>query len=54
MRHMTTTFYHITGSCKMAPPSDPYGVVDHKLRSVEEEEGWGDCALCGDRLCWGR
>ncbi|KAK8385719.1 hypothetical protein O3P69_016475 [Scylla paramamosain] len=32
VRHMTTTFYHITGSCKMAPPSDPFGVVDHKLR----------------------
>ncbi|XP_050719520.1 glucose dehydrogenase [FAD, quinone]-like [Eriocheir sinensis] len=32
VRHMTTTFYHITGSCKMAPQTDPLGVVDHRLR----------------------
>lgn len=32
VRHMSTTFYHLTGGCKMAPASDPYGVVDNKLR----------------------
>ncbi|KAG0727895.1 Glucose dehydrogenase [FAD, quinone] [Chionoecetes opilio] len=32
VRHMTNTFFHITGSCKMAPSSDPLGVVDHRLR----------------------
>ncbi|XP_069956976.1 glucose dehydrogenase [FAD, quinone] isoform X2 [Cherax quadricarinatus] len=32
VRHMSTTFYHLTGGCKMAPASDPYGVVDHTLR----------------------
>nr|XP_045594088.1 glucose dehydrogenase [FAD, quinone]-like [Procambarus clarkii] len=32
VRHMTTTFYHLAGGCKMAPASDPYSVVDHRLR----------------------
>ncbi|KAK4306983.1 hypothetical protein Pmani_021236 [Petrolisthes manimaculis] len=32
VRHMSTTFYHLAGSCKMSPASDPYSVVDHKLR----------------------
>ncbi|XP_071547881.1 glucose dehydrogenase [FAD, quinone]-like isoform X2 [Panulirus ornatus] len=30
--HMTTTFYHLAGGCKMAPNSDPLGVVDPRLR----------------------
>ncbi|KAK8741860.1 hypothetical protein OTU49_002431, partial [Cherax quadricarinatus] len=35
-RHMAQTTFHPAGTCKMAPPSDPYGVVDHtlKLRGV--------------------
>ncbi|XP_045594087.2 glucose dehydrogenase [FAD, quinone] [Procambarus clarkii] len=33
VRHMTTTFYHLAGGCKMAPASDPLGVVDHRLRA---------------------
>ncbi|XP_071544927.1 glucose dehydrogenase [FAD, quinone]-like isoform X2 [Panulirus ornatus] len=32
VRHMATTTYHFAGSCKMAPASDPFGVVDHTLR----------------------
>ncbi|XP_042210016.1 glucose dehydrogenase [FAD, quinone]-like [Homarus americanus] len=32
IRHMATTTYHFAGSCKMAPSSDPFGVVDHNLR----------------------
>lgn len=32
VRHMTTTTYHPSGTCKMAPSSDPFGVVDHRLR----------------------
>ncbi|XP_069956982.1 glucose dehydrogenase [FAD, quinone] isoform X2 [Cherax quadricarinatus] len=31
-QHMSTSFYHLTGGCKMAPASDPYSVVDHRLR----------------------
>ncbi|RXG51432.1 Oxygen-dependent choline dehydrogenase [Armadillidium vulgare] len=31
-RHMVATIYHAAGSCKMAPESDPMGVVDNKLR----------------------
>nr|XP_045592400.1 glucose dehydrogenase [FAD, quinone]-like [Procambarus clarkii] len=32
VRHLTSTTYHFAGSCKMAPGSDPYGVVDHALK----------------------
>lgn len=32
IRHMAITAYHPAGSCKMAPASDPLGVVDHRLR----------------------
>lgn len=32
VRHLTSTSYHPAGTCKMAPASDPYGVVDNKLR----------------------
>ncbi|XP_066943522.1 glucose dehydrogenase [FAD, quinone]-like [Macrobrachium rosenbergii] len=32
IRHMTATFYHFTSTCKMAPPEDPLGVVDARLR----------------------
>ncbi|XP_071522739.1 glucose dehydrogenase [FAD, quinone]-like [Panulirus ornatus] len=32
VRTLTATTYHPAGTCKMAPASDPYGVVDHKLR----------------------
>ncbi|KAK8384840.1 hypothetical protein O3P69_014420 [Scylla paramamosain] len=32
VRHMAQTTYHPVGTCKMAPVSDPYGVVDHKLK----------------------
>ncbi|XP_066938747.1 glucose dehydrogenase [FAD, quinone]-like [Macrobrachium rosenbergii] len=32
VRHLSATTYHIAGSCKMAPPSDPYGVVDNTLK----------------------
>ncbi|XP_045604147.1 glucose dehydrogenase [FAD, quinone] [Procambarus clarkii] len=31
-RHMAQTTFHPVGTCKMAPPSDPYGVVDHTLK----------------------
>nr|XP_053644922.1 glucose dehydrogenase [FAD, quinone]-like isoform X2 [Cherax quadricarinatus] len=30
--HMATTYVHVAGTCKMAPPSDPLGVVDTHLR----------------------
>nr|XP_053648460.1 glucose dehydrogenase [FAD, quinone]-like [Cherax quadricarinatus] len=35
-RHTAKTMYHPAGTCKMAPSSDPLGVVDHtlKLRGV--------------------
>ncbi|KAA0201288.1 hypothetical protein HAZT_HAZT002304 [Hyalella azteca] len=29
---MVSTVYHPVGTCKMAPASDPMGVVDHALR----------------------
>ncbi|XP_064101054.1 glucose dehydrogenase [FAD, quinone]-like [Macrobrachium nipponense] len=32
IRHMSTTTYHFASTCKMAPPSDVLGVVDHHLR----------------------
>ncbi|XP_045123984.1 glucose dehydrogenase [FAD, quinone]-like [Portunus trituberculatus] len=32
VRHMAKTTWHAVGSCKMAPPSDPFGVVDHTLK----------------------
>lgn len=32
VRQYTMTIYHMSGSCKMAPPTDPFAVVDHKLR----------------------
>ncbi|XP_063606716.1 glucose dehydrogenase [FAD, quinone]-like [Penaeus indicus] len=32
VRHMASTFLHFAGSCKMAPSSDPLGVVDNRLR----------------------
>ncbi|XP_045617718.2 glucose dehydrogenase [FAD, quinone]-like [Procambarus clarkii] len=32
IRHMATTTFHLAGTCKMAPLSDPLGVVDHNLR----------------------
>nr|XP_053630967.1 glucose dehydrogenase [FAD, quinone]-like [Cherax quadricarinatus] len=32
VHHMSTTFCHLTGDCKMAPASDPHSVVDHTLR----------------------
>ncbi|XP_069952615.1 glucose dehydrogenase [FAD, quinone]-like [Cherax quadricarinatus] len=35
VRHMSTTFYHLTGGCKMTTASDSYGVVDHTLRVRE-------------------
>ena len=31
-RHFASTIYHPAGSCKMAPESDPMGVVDNRLR----------------------
>ncbi|XP_045597799.1 L-sorbose 1-dehydrogenase [Procambarus clarkii] len=30
--HMSSTYLHPVGTCKMAPPSDPMGVVDPHLR----------------------
>ncbi|KAK4297265.1 hypothetical protein Pmani_030307 [Petrolisthes manimaculis] len=32
VRHMASSFYHFAGTCKMGPVSDPYSVVDHRLR----------------------
>lgn len=32
VRHMTSTIYHPTSSCKMGPDSDPEAVVDARLR----------------------
>ncbi|XP_042867685.1 glucose dehydrogenase [FAD, quinone]-like [Penaeus japonicus] len=32
VRYFTHTSYHPAGTCKMAPKSDPYSVVDHRLR----------------------
>ncbi|XP_068230866.1 glucose dehydrogenase [FAD, quinone]-like [Palaemon carinicauda] len=32
VRHLGTTFLHLAGTCKMAPPTDPLGVVDHNLK----------------------
>ncbi|KAK3880322.1 hypothetical protein Pcinc_015201 [Petrolisthes cinctipes] len=32
VRHMSNTAYHPVGTCKMAPNTDPLGVVDHRLR----------------------
>ncbi|KAB7497352.1 hypothetical protein Anas_12166 [Armadillidium nasatum] len=31
-RHLVSSIYHPVGTCKMAPDSDPMGVVDNKLR----------------------
>ncbi|KAL7642617.1 UNVERIFIED_CONTAM: hypothetical protein RMT77_007181 [Armadillidium vulgare] len=31
-RHIVSTIYHAAGSCKMAPETDPMGVVDPRLR----------------------
>ncbi|XP_066966830.1 glucose dehydrogenase [FAD, quinone]-like [Macrobrachium rosenbergii] len=36
--HMATTTYHPAGTCKMAPPSDPSGVLNHRLQ-VRGTEG---------------
>ncbi|XP_042889853.1 glucose dehydrogenase [FAD, quinone]-like [Penaeus japonicus] len=30
--HMASTTFHPCGTCKMAPSSDPYGVLDHNLK----------------------
>ncbi|XP_066966829.1 glucose dehydrogenase [FAD, quinone]-like [Macrobrachium rosenbergii] len=32
IRQLAATAFHPVGSCKMAPPTDPMGVVDHRLR----------------------
>lgn len=32
VRQYTMTIYHMSGTCKMAPPSDPGAVVDARLR----------------------
>ncbi|XP_050690766.1 glucose dehydrogenase [FAD, quinone]-like isoform X1 [Eriocheir sinensis] len=32
VRHMSSTFLHLGGSCKMGNDSDPLAVVDHRLR----------------------
>ncbi|KAG0729703.1 Glucose dehydrogenase [FAD, quinone] [Chionoecetes opilio] len=31
-RHMSTTGYHLAGTCRMGPHDDPLAVVDHRLR----------------------
>nr|XP_022901080.1 glucose dehydrogenase [FAD, quinone]-like [Onthophagus taurus] len=32
VRHLTSTLYHHTTTCKMGPKNDPEAVVDHRLR----------------------
>ncbi|KAA0192038.1 hypothetical protein HAZT_HAZT007427 [Hyalella azteca] len=32
VRHLLTSFWHPVGTCKMAPATDPLGVVTHRLR----------------------